>query len=239
MPARTTRPGRPRRDTRPDRVYTELRSLIVRGRLAPGSRLIETEIAKRFGVSRTPVRGALQRLRQEGYILDSPEKRQFRPTVAPLTRQDATEIFQLVGALEGLAARLAAALPDDARQALVTRMRSLNEQFRAASDTARPDHRRLFELDEAFHWSYVEAGAGARLRALHHVVKPQAERYERLYVSFLSGALKPSVLEHEAIALAIAGGTPQLAEQAVISNWHNAADRLGEVIDTVGEQGHW
>jgi len=239
MPARTTRPGRPRRDTGPDRIYTELRSLIVRGRLAAGSRLIETEIAERFGVSRTPVRGALQRLRQEGYILDSPEKRQFRPTVAPLTRQDATEIFQLVGALEGLAARLAAALPDDARQVLVTRMRSVNEQFSAASDTARPDHRRLFELDEVFHWCYVEAGAGARLRALHQVVKPQAERYERLYVSFLSDALKPSVLEHEAIALAIAGGAPELAAQAVISNWHNAADRLGQVIDTVGEQGRW
>ena len=49
-------------------AYEHLRELIVLGRLAPGSRLIETEIADRLGLSRTPIRSALQRLMQEGYI---------------------------------------------------------------------------------------------------------------------------------------------------------------------------
>lgn len=236
MPART---ARSRRSDRPERVYAELRDLIVRGRLAPGSRLIETEIAERFGVSRTPVRGALQRLRQEGYITDTPEKRQFRPTVAPLTREDATAVFRIVGALEGLAARLAARLPDPARAELVATMRGINEQLDASASTSRPDHGALFELDEAFHRSYVEAAADARLLDLHQAVKPQAERYERLYVSYLSGALKPSVLEHETIAGSIEAGRPEDAERAVITNWNNAAERLGQVIDRVGERGHW
>ncbi|NNM33689.1 MAG: GntR family transcriptional regulator, partial [Gemmatimonadetes bacterium] len=51
-------------------AYERLRELIVRGRLAPGSRLIETEVAERLGLSRTPVRGAFQRLTQEGYVTD-------------------------------------------------------------------------------------------------------------------------------------------------------------------------
>src|SRR5947209_20367830 len=58
--------------SRPDQVYARLRGLIVNGLLAPGNRIVETEIATRLGVSRTPVREALQRLLQEGYVIDTP-----------------------------------------------------------------------------------------------------------------------------------------------------------------------
>src|SRR5437667_12189347 len=71
--------------SRPDQVYARLRDLIVQGLLAPGSRLVETEIASRLGVSRTPVREALQRLRQEGYVMGSPGAQQSWLTVAPIT----------------------------------------------------------------------------------------------------------------------------------------------------------
>ena len=49
-------------------AYGRLRELIVSGRLAPGAPLIETDLSKRLGVSRTPVRAALQRLQQEGFV---------------------------------------------------------------------------------------------------------------------------------------------------------------------------
>ncbi len=58
------------RGERPLVVYEQLRHLIVHGHLAPGSRIVESDVAGRLGVSRTPVRGALQRLQQEGYIVD-------------------------------------------------------------------------------------------------------------------------------------------------------------------------
>ena len=85
-----------------------LRDLIVQGLLAPGSRIVETEIATRLGVSRTPVREALQRLQQEGYVMGSPGAQQSRLTVAPLTRDDVYELLNIVGALEGMGARGAA-----------------------------------------------------------------------------------------------------------------------------------
>src|SRR5678809_266639 len=99
-----------RKHARPQEVYERLRALIIDGRLAPGTRIVETEVAARLGVSRTPVRGALQRLQQEGFIVDSPTLQQTRPTVAPLTSEDARELFLLVGALEGLAAHRAASV---------------------------------------------------------------------------------------------------------------------------------
>jgi DNA-binding GntR family transcriptional regulator len=71
-----------RKRARPQEVYQQLRALIIDGRLAPGTRIVETDVATRLGVSRTPVRGAFQRLQQEGYVVDSPTLQQTRPTVA-------------------------------------------------------------------------------------------------------------------------------------------------------------
>jgi DNA-binding GntR family transcriptional regulator len=220
-------------------VYEQLRELIVHGRLAPGSRLVETDIATRFNVSRTPVRGALQRLQQEGYIIDSPSMRQSRPTVAPLTGKDAEELFDIVGELEGMAAFEAAHLPAGKRQELVRELREINGDFRKTASAARVDHDRLWDLDERFHKRYVDAAAGPRLKGLHDSVKPQAERYERLYVSFLAGEILTSVKEHEMIIDAIASGNGDKAKESVQHNWHNAAERLGRVIERVGDRGTW
>src|SRR5215207_7737784 len=171
-----TGPGKTRKRARPQQVYERLRELIIDGRLAPGARIVETDVAARLGVSRTPVRGALQRLQQEGFVVDSPTLRQTRPTVAPLTSDDARELFVLVGALEGLAAHRAALGSPSQRSALATTLATINRALAAAVAAARPDHRRIFELDEQFHRSYMEA-AGPRVLAMHGRVKPQAERY--------------------------------------------------------------
>jgi DNA-binding GntR family transcriptional regulator len=233
------RPSTPVRGDRPAHVYQALRALIVRGQLAPGTRIVETEIATRLQVSRTPVRGALQRLQQEGYILDSRTPLQSRPTVAPLTSDDARELFLIVAEIEGLAARQAAMLPIAPRATLVANLIAINTRFERAAAAKKQTHDLLYELDERFHRTYVDAAAGVRLRALHDVVKPQAERYERLYVSLLSRSLTTSFIEHAAIARAIKGGDPDVAQRAVQMNWRNAADRLSKVIATVGERGQW
>jgi DNA-binding GntR family transcriptional regulator len=227
------------RGARPMVVYNALRELIVRGQLAPGSRIVETDVASKLRVSRTPVRGALQRLQNEGYIVDSPSLQQSRPTVAPLTREDAMELFSIVAEIEGLAAREACALASASREVLVRDLTAINTKFERASRAKAPKHDVLYELDEQFHRQYVTVSSGPRLRALHAAVKPQAERYERLYVSLLSRGLAPSVQEHNAIIRAIRAGDPDLAQRAVQTNWRNAAARLGRVITSVGERGQW
>ncbi len=75
--------------------------------------------------------------------------------------------------------------------------------------------------------------------ALHTTIKPQAERYERLYLSLLVSDLQTSAAEHEAIAAAIERGNADAAQRAVQTNWRNAAERLGRVIDRAGERGSW
>jgi DNA-binding GntR family transcriptional regulator len=190
-------------------------------------------------VSRTPVRGALQRLQQEGYIVDPAGRRLARPMVAPLTSEDARELFHIVAEIEGLTARWAAARPAAERRTLARTLRATNANFRREASLRRPDFNRLHDLDTAFHRAYVEAGAGPRLIALHTTIKPQAERYERLYVSLLVSDLATSVVEHEAIAAAIERADADAAQRAVQTNWRNAAERLERVIDRAGERGSW
>jgi DNA-binding GntR family transcriptional regulator len=222
----------------PQGIYQHLRGLIVRGQLGPGSRLVELEIAARLGVSRTPVRAALHRLLQEGYIAASPSLRQARLAVAPLTREDAREVLNILGSLEGVAAREAAALDRPSRQALAARMKELNAELRRISDPTHPDPNRLHDVDAAFHRQFVDAG-GPRLRALHGVIWPQAERYAWIYAGVFGEQTHSSVGEHDAIARAIRDGNPDAAQLAVETNWRNAAERLARVIETVGERGRW
>lgn len=225
--------------TRDTQVYEQIRELIVHGRLAPGTRIIETEVARRLDVSRTPVRSALQRLQQEGYIVTSGNGRQLRPSVAPLTREDAWELFSIVGVIEGLASRQAAALEPDARERLVGSLEAINQRLLNAIQPDNLDRNLLFMLDTDFHHTYVAESAGPRLRNLHDAIKPQAERYVRLYTSALWGEVGISVQEHKQIIDAIAAGDEEGAQRAVQENWRNAALRLNQVIDTVGERGSW
>lgn len=225
--------------TRDAQAYEQIRELIVHGRLAPGTRIIETEIARRLDVSRTPVRSALQRLQQEGYIVTTGNGRQLRPSVAPLTREDAWELFSIVGVIEGQASRLAAALDREVRDGLVESLETINQRLLCALEPKNLDGNLLFMLDTDFHQAYVTASAGPRLRALHEAIKPQAERYVRLYTSALWGEVGISVREHKEIIEAIAAGDEEGAQRTVQENWRNAALRLNQVIDSVGERGSW
>jgi DNA-binding GntR family transcriptional regulator len=220
------------------RVYHELRTLIVAGQLPPGARIAERAVVARMGLSRTPVRSALHRLQQEGFVASVGRAGDQRLIVTPLTRDDGREVFLIVGHLEGLAAREAASLAPSARKELVRRLRDVNRELAMASRAKAPPSQ-LFDLDLRFHRSYVEGVAGARVVALHRAIKPQSERYARLYVNVLLDELPTSVKEHETIAAAIAKGNPTEAQHAVETNWHNAADRLANVIAEHGERGIW
>ena len=223
---------------RATKLYDSLRNMIVRGQLAPGARIVETEVAERFGVSRTPVRAAFQRLEREGYVVASPTH-QARMTVAPLTREDVGELLEIVGELEGLAARSAARLTEPDRERLAKDLSAFNADFRKAASARGAQPGKLYELDEKFHRRYVEAGSGPRLRSLHEAVKPQAERYIRMYIALLLDTVPTAGTEHDAIIDAIRTGNAAAAQRAVQTNWRHAADRLVRAIEVMGEQGNW
>lgn len=221
-------------------TYVRLRDLMVRGQLAPGSRIIETRLAERLGVSRTPVREALQRLQNEGFIeLEGENGRGSKSVVAPLTERDGRELFALVGLMERGAAREAAELPGVERRSLVDELRSVNQSLRGAEGVERTDSSRWLGLDATFHRGLVKASAGRRLRSLHRSYRLQAERYARFYLSRRAERMARLAREHEKILRAVGAGKPQAAADAAEECWAGRAERLSEQIQQVGERGQW
>lgn len=220
------------------RVFRELRELIVWGQLPPGARIAERTVAERLGVSRSPVRSALHRLQQEGFVASAGNGRDRRLIVAPMTQSDGEELYLMVGHLEGRAARFAAALPVAERRELVARMRGLNKDLAVALREA-TDVNKVFDLDVQFHAMLVEGIVGPRMLALHRSIKPQIERYARAYVGVLLQEFRDSIHEHELILSAISRGDLKAAQQAVENNWDHAADRLIRAITAYGERGGW
>jgi len=222
------------------RCFDDIRDMIVHGRLAPGSRIVEADLTSRLGLSRTPVRAALHLLQKEGYVVGTRAgSRKVRLSVAPLTKDDARELYAIVGHLEGLAARSTARLEPAQRQRVVVTLRKLNDELRVLFERGRGEPNRIFDLDMNFHRTIVDASAGPRLLALQRTTKPQTERYWRLYASSILERLGLSVGEHLEIIRAIENGDSDAAERAVQLNWENGAERLARVIDTLGERGSW
>lgn len=239
--------SRPVRDDAPDfdeqvdnvtRAYETLRLVIISGQLPPGSPISERIIAARLALSRTPVRSALHRLEQEGFVSASGLGRERRLIVAPLTMDDGREVMFIVGHLEGLAARTAALLPAPRRREIATSLREVNAELAAEARRA-GDPDRFFDLDHEFHSRYVDGVVGPRLLTLHRAIKPQSDRYSRLYASVLLEQLTTSVKEHEKIAGSIAKGDADAAQRAAETNWHNAAERITRIIAKEGERGSW
>ncbi len=213
--------------------------MIIYGKLLPGTWLIEAELGERLGFSRTPIRGALHWLERERYVIAASNGNKSRMIVAPLTLEDARELYSIIGHLEGLGARSTAQLPSEARAVVLAQIREYNSGLADLVYKHRSAANRIFELDMNFHRTIIEASAGPRLLELHNTVQPQAERYWRLYASAILDELDQSVAEHERIIKAISEGDADAAEAGIQMNWDNGVKRLAKVIESIGERGSW
>lgn len=195
-----------------ERVYRALRDALVAGELAPGARLRDQELAARLGVSRTPVREALQRLEDEGLVETAPRA---LTRVTPLDAVAARESFPVVAALHALATRhgVARLTPAD-----IAVMRAANEELAGAIAALDPATvRRAIAADDRFHGVQLRAaGNGEITRALERLT-PKVRRLE--YAQFGSLAGRKSVQQHAAIIAACERADRDLAANLVEENW--------------------
>lgn len=171
-------------------VTDRLRTSIVDGSLKPGSQLSEVELARTFGVSRGPVREALQRLVQEGLLLSEPHRGVFIPV---LTDEDVVDIYLAREALESAAVRAIVA-NDDAAAAAEALDRFVTEMERAE---AAGDWAAVGNSDLEFHVALVDASGSQRLRRMFSTVISET----RLCLGVLTAAEARSdlVWEHQQI----------------------------------------
>jgi DNA-binding GntR family transcriptional regulator len=196
-----------------DVVRETLRDAILEGELAPGARLREEELAREFGVSRTPIREALQQLGAEGFIDVSPHQ---GAVVASLTVEDILAIYVVREVLEGVSARLAA------RRATPTqteRLQAILEQMETRTDGASPGQ--LADLNLQFHAELRRAAANRYLDRFLSQIEHAVRRFgQTTYAA--PGRKESSIAEHRAIVEAVIDRDPERAETLAIEHMRSA-----------------
>ena len=194
-------------------VTAAIRELIMTGAVAPGDRLVETELSERFGTSRGPVRDAFKELEQSGLVVSVPRRGTF---VATLTAADIHEIYTLRLALEKLAIVTTATIATDHD---IAAMRAAVERLTEAQRTS--DRRAGAEADIAIHRLVVRTAGHERLT--DQTLLLMAELMDLLLdVQHAAGdhdALVNAIADHD-VAGAEAALTDHLlaASQAMIDN---------------------
>lgn len=203
-----------------DQVYRNLLDAISEGKLAPGTRITQEDIAEQLAVSRQPVLQALRLLKQDGFVTDAPGRGLL---VAPLDASWLVNVYQIRSALDALAARLACstsyAFDSDlmaqgrkaARGKNISAMIEVDMAFH--SGIYRAANNPLIEQSALLHWRHIRRAMGAVLQ---------------------STKLREAVWdEHEAIARAIAAKDTRKAESLMRNHGDQASGNLQNQLSQV------
>ncbi|WP_136636028.1 GntR family transcriptional regulator [Pseudooceanicola onchidii] len=191
---------------RADTIAEELEERIFDGTFANGDRLDEVRLADQFGVSRTPLREALQRLSRSGLVELIPRRGAFVRQPGPV---ELLELFEAMAEIEGVCGRLASKRITDAALA---DLHDANRRCMAAIEAQDPDA--YYRENERFHMIIYQQSGNSFLageaQALHRRLKPFRRHQLRL-----RGRMAQSMREHEAIVEALEQGQADVAMQAL------------------------
>ena len=181
-------------------AYRQLLDEIRSGKLRPGMRLRETDLAERLGISRTPVREAIRQLEADGLVVHSPRQ---GATIRTLDYPEIMELYEMRTVLEGTAARMAA---HSASRLELAELAALNDELAAADDP-----HAMAELNRQFHLTLFDA---ARNRFLLKAISTLHKSMLILGPTTMGVADRAprAVSEHQAIIAALESGDGALAE---------------------------
>jgi DNA-binding GntR family transcriptional regulator len=219
-------PGVPGFTTKSDLAYTRLRELILSGELEPGAVLPQVALAQAIGISTTPLREALRRLKQEG-LVDLDAHRDAR--VRPLDASEARDLLELRGSLDPLAASLAAQRRSDSD---LTDLRAALDGLEALP--ARPSAAQL-ESHHRFHAAIHRASHNALLVEILDGLWVKTDRYRRhgLQVGRSDEERDARATEHRRLFEAVRDGDAETAAELMrrhvaTSLGARSADRLAD-----------
>ncbi len=202
-------------------VFESLREAIISGTLPPSERLMEIQLAEEMGVSRTPVREAIRKLELEGLVVMIPRKGAY---VAGMSIKDIVDVFEIRGALEGLAAELASErVTDDELESMERYLVKISEEIESG------DLSKVVETDTDFHTLIYKASRNARLSQIISNLREQIQRFRTTSLSF-PGRMKIALEEHRKIVEAISSRDGELARRLAQEHIENAENVMMSMI---------
>lgn len=202
-------------------VFETIREAIINGVLKPGERLMEIQLAEELGVSRTPIREAIRKLELEGFVVMVPRKGAY---VADISLKDIADVFEIRGALEGLAAQLAAERATDEELEEMERM--LVEIGEAIENK---DVERLVETDTRFHEVLFRASRNERLTQILSLLREQIHSY-RMRTLAHPARMRVALEEHRTLVEALAQRDPETARRVAQEHIESAENSLMALI---------
>ncbi|MGI5325151.1 GntR family transcriptional regulator [Actinomadura nitritigenes] len=211
-----------------DTAYDALRRMILSGEAAAGSRLGEAELAETLGLSRTPVREALQRLGADGLVEVLPHR---GARVVRWTRRDLEEIFELRSLLEPYAAARAARMApgEDVLADLLGQCDAMEAAVAAG------DFTRVAQLNSLFHAAVIDASRNRRLPAMLTSVM-HAPLIVGTFRRYDAGEMARSMNHHRELVAAMAARDPDWAESVMRAHIRAAAANLTHDTDEAEEE---
>jgi DNA-binding GntR family transcriptional regulator len=221
-------PKMPLAQALPDRIYAALKHRILTCSLQPGQRLMEKELSQELGVSRTPLREALNRLALEQLVFLTPYRGY---AVAPVLAEDIRDLSELRLIVESESAALAA---ERATKKDVEQLRNL------ATLSYQPGERATYEQylrdNSAFHQALVRCTRNPRLESVVASVLDQIQR--PLYLGLDIGLdAKPATAEHYDLVEAVAEGNVRRARQVMADQLKRAEMRIVAAVSGTNESG--
>ena len=198
----------PKKDSqrRAEGVRLRLEREIFSGALLPGERLDENGLARRFGVSRTPVREALLQLSAAGLIEMRPRQ---GAVVTAITVQQLLQMFEVMAEMEALCARYAARRMGPAER------QALERAHKACVDLARRrDPERYYEANRVFHELIYAGTRNTYLEETTRTLRNRLSSYRRFQLH-QAGRVANSLSEHDAVVTAILAGDADRAAEAM------------------------
>ena len=224
MTGRTTRSSDPvARNVLSEQVKDRILQWILEGELAPGSRIIETRVAKELGVSQAPVREALRDLTTLGVV----EMKPYRgASVRQPSKVDLVEAMEVRGELEALAARTAATRIDEK---CLTELRRLIAEMHVLAESG-DAHAHALKNTE-FHETVLRASGNRTLLRTWSMLEP----YARTYVTAMVPGLDLIWLgdRHQDILEALEAGDPDRAAETMRHHAHEAEQLVMKMDDDV------
>lgn len=218
-------PAAPSYRTKTEIVYAQLREQILSGTLPPGQRITLAALAKVLQVSVMPIREAIARLEREGLVTLTPHKDIH---VTDLSIRDVTQLFDIRGALEALAARLAA--QNDAAGCAAS-LAGAEARIRAAYEVR--DFQRMADANWDFHRAILAAANNPHLSRMLEDIWGRCFRF-RLGYKLIPGRSESTFEEHAAIIAAMKAGDVEATGAAAQRHVGQAARDLLKILDSTG-----
>lgn len=210
------------RPSRMQEVYTTLLEWITEGKLHPGEKLLDKDVAQKMGVSRTPVREAFRRLEDKGLLETSAG---CWTRVSPISLAEADQIYPVICKLEELVVSLAL---NNLTDADVDRLEKTNHALAAAIESNQPV--KASQADHLFHQILIEKTQNPFVNG---ILKDLKIKFRRLEVHYFGGTISASdsVHEHEQLIEALRQRDTETSQRLIRRNWENSMKRVRKAAD--------